>query len=140
LLHITTLKDKHTYRGRNPLDEGSASRRDLYLTTHNTHKRKIFVSLAEFKRPQNHRHQRKSKITLRYIVKMYLRGTGDGFVNWILDTSGKGQCPVANIFKQVLTTRKLISSEAASNTNLQPVVTQTTSLSGTRAKRTSVDT
>jgi len=27
-------------------------------------------------------------------------------VNWILDTSGKGQCSMANIFKQVLTARK----------------------------------
>jgi hypothetical protein len=30
----------HTYKhGRTPLDEGSASRKILYLTTHNTHKR-----------------------------------------------------------------------------------------------------
>jgi hypothetical protein len=29
---------RHTTLGRTPLDEGSARRRDLYLTTHNTHK------------------------------------------------------------------------------------------------------
>ena len=34
----------HTPRitvGRTPLDEGSARRRDLYLTTHDTHNRQI---------------------------------------------------------------------------------------------------
>ena len=39
LLHLITLKDTHTHThtlGRIPLDEGSARRRDLYLTTHNT--------------------------------------------------------------------------------------------------------
>jgi hypothetical protein len=30
---------RHTTLGRTPLDEWSARRRDLYLTTHNTHKR-----------------------------------------------------------------------------------------------------
>ena len=38
----------YTTVGRTPLDEGSACRRDLYLTTHNTHKRKTFVYPAEF--------------------------------------------------------------------------------------------
>jgi hypothetical protein len=33
---------RHTTLGRTPLDEGSARRRDLYLTTHNTHKRFFF--------------------------------------------------------------------------------------------------
>jgi hypothetical protein len=36
--HSTT----HTF-GRIPLDEGSARHRDLYLTTHNTHKRLTFM-------------------------------------------------------------------------------------------------
>jgi hypothetical protein len=31
--------DRHTTVGRTPLDEGSARRRGLYLTTHNTHNR-----------------------------------------------------------------------------------------------------
>ena len=36
----------HTTFGRTPLDEGSAHRRDLYLTTHNTHKTQTFMLLA----------------------------------------------------------------------------------------------
>jgi hypothetical protein len=32
-----TIKLRHTTLGRTPLEEGSARRRDLYLTTHNTH-------------------------------------------------------------------------------------------------------
>ena len=42
----------HTQRritvGRTPLDEWSARRRDLYLTTHNTHNRQISVSQVGF--------------------------------------------------------------------------------------------
>jgi len=34
----------HTTLGRTPLDDGSALRKDLYLTTHNTHKRQISMS------------------------------------------------------------------------------------------------
>jgi hypothetical protein len=34
-----TITLRHTTLGRTPLDEWSARRRDLYLTTHNTHKR-----------------------------------------------------------------------------------------------------
>ena len=41
--HTTT----HTC-GRTPLDEWSARRRDLYLTTHNTHNRKISVPPVRF--------------------------------------------------------------------------------------------
>ena len=40
-LHTHTHTHTHTYTphfGRNPLDEWSIRRRDLYLTTHNTHK------------------------------------------------------------------------------------------------------
>jgi hypothetical protein len=32
---------RHTTLSRTPLDEGQARRRDLYLTTHNTHNRQI---------------------------------------------------------------------------------------------------
>ena len=35
--------------GRTTLDEGSARRRDLYLTTHNTHKRQTSMHPAGFK-------------------------------------------------------------------------------------------
>jgi hypothetical protein len=34
-----TITLRHTTLGRTPLDEGSARRRDFYLTTHNTHNR-----------------------------------------------------------------------------------------------------
>jgi hypothetical protein len=38
----------HNTVGRTPLDEWSARRRDLYLTTHNTHNRQTPTSPAEF--------------------------------------------------------------------------------------------
>jgi len=37
-----------TTLGRTPLDEWSARRRDLYLTTHNTHNRQSSISPAVF--------------------------------------------------------------------------------------------
>ena len=39
---------RHTTLGRTPLGEWSARRRDLYLTTHNTHKRQTSMLLAGF--------------------------------------------------------------------------------------------
>jgi len=55
------MKFRHATLGRTPLDEWSARRRDLYLTTHNTHKRQIFMPPTGFKttmsaaeRPQTH--------------------------------------------------------------------------------------
>jgi len=42
----TTLR--HTALGRTPLDELSARRRDLYLTTHNTHNRQTSMPPAGF--------------------------------------------------------------------------------------------
>ena len=51
----------HTTVGTTPLDEGSARRRDLYLTAHNTHNREASMSPARFNpanpandRPQTH--------------------------------------------------------------------------------------
>jgi hypothetical protein len=44
--HLVTLR--HTTLGKTPLDEGSARRRDLYLTTHNTHKRQTSMPPAGF--------------------------------------------------------------------------------------------
>jgi hypothetical protein len=51
----------HTTLGRTPLDEWSARRRDLYLTTHNSHNRQISMPSAVFEpatptseRPQAH--------------------------------------------------------------------------------------
>jgi hypothetical protein len=37
-----------SWLGRDPLDEASACRRDLYLTTHNTHNRQAFITQAGF--------------------------------------------------------------------------------------------
>ena len=65
LLHLITTNDTHTHThthtGRVPLDEGSGRRRDLYPTTHNTHKKQISIPLERFEpeipaseRPQTH--------------------------------------------------------------------------------------
>jgi len=64
-LHCRLLRsDTHTYThtlGRTPLDERSARRRDLYLTTNNSHKRQIYMPSPGFEpaipasdRPQTH--------------------------------------------------------------------------------------
>jgi hypothetical protein len=39
---------RHTTVGRTPLDDGPARHRDLYLTTHNTHKRQISMPPVGF--------------------------------------------------------------------------------------------
>jgi hypothetical protein len=56
-----TITLRHTTSGRTPLDEWSARRRDLYLTTHNTDKRQTSMPAAGFEptirtseRPQTH--------------------------------------------------------------------------------------
>jgi len=43
LLPLVTLNDIQTV-GKSPLDEGSARRRNLYLTTHNTHNRQPIMA------------------------------------------------------------------------------------------------
>jgi hypothetical protein len=54
LLHLITLNDththihKHTHTLGRPLDEGSARRNDLYLTTHNTHKNQTSMPPSGF--------------------------------------------------------------------------------------------
>ena len=60
-LHSHTHTLTHTTFGRTPLDELSARRRDLYLTTHNTHNRETSMPLEGFEpatpaneRPQTH--------------------------------------------------------------------------------------
>jgi hypothetical protein len=60
LLYLIILSDTNTL-GRTPLYEWSARRRDLYLTTHNTHKIQTAMPPAEFEpvipvseRPQTH--------------------------------------------------------------------------------------
>ena len=50
--HLFLMFLDHTQRsttvGRTPLDEGSARRRDLYLTTHDTHNRQISMPPVGF--------------------------------------------------------------------------------------------
>jgi hypothetical protein len=60
LLHPITLNDTYAL-GKTPLDEGSACRRDIYITTHNIHNRQTSMPSAKFepaipvtKRPQTH--------------------------------------------------------------------------------------
>jgi hypothetical protein len=55
------IRDRHTTLGRTPLEEGSASRRDFYLTKHNIHKRQISIpsagfepAIPELERPQTY--------------------------------------------------------------------------------------
>ena len=43
-----TITLRHTTLGKTPLEEWSARRKGLYLTTHNTHKREAFMPSAEF--------------------------------------------------------------------------------------------
>jgi hypothetical protein len=43
-----TITIRHTTLGRTPLDKWSARRRDIYLTTHNTHNRQTSMSPAGF--------------------------------------------------------------------------------------------
>jgi hypothetical protein len=57
---LNYTQNTHT-SGRNPLDDGSARRRDLYLATHNTHNRQTSMPSAGFvpaiaasDRPQTH--------------------------------------------------------------------------------------
>jgi len=47
-LHLITLGDTHANTGRASLDEWSARRRDLYLTTQNTHKSQTSLPPAGF--------------------------------------------------------------------------------------------
>ena len=45
-----TITPRHTTLGRTPLNEGSAPRRDLYLSKHNTHKKQTSMTPAGFER------------------------------------------------------------------------------------------
>ena len=48
LMRFLDHTQRRTTVGRTPLDEWSDRRRDLYLTTHNTHNRQIFMPPAGF--------------------------------------------------------------------------------------------
>jgi hypothetical protein len=53
---------RHTTFGRKPLDVSSASRRDLYLTTHNTHMRQTPMPRRDLSPQSQHARGRKLKI------------------------------------------------------------------------------
>jgi hypothetical protein len=64
---------RHTTLDRIPLDEWSARRRDLYLTTHNIHKRQTSITSAGFepaipasKQPQTHALDRAANEILQF--------------------------------------------------------------------------
>jgi len=50
-LHLTTLSDSTYALVRTPLHEGSESRREFYLTTHNTHKGLTYMPPGGFRTP-----------------------------------------------------------------------------------------
>jgi hypothetical protein len=76
---------RHTTVGRTPLDEWSARRTDLYLTTHNTHKRQTSMPYAGFeptipvsKRPKTHALDRAATgIGRRHLLSGISLGTFD---------------------------------------------------------------
>jgi hypothetical protein len=79
----------HTTLGRAPLDEGPARRRDLYLTTHNTHKRQTSMPPVRFEptilvseRPQTHALDRTATGIGNNIV-VYLKEIQWGGTDWI---------------------------------------------------------
>jgi len=61
IVEVSRITLRHTTIRRTPLDEWSARRKDLYLTTHNAHKRQTSMSSEGFEplflaseRPQTH--------------------------------------------------------------------------------------
>jgi hypothetical protein len=70
---------RHTTIGRTPLDEGPARRKDLYLTTHNTHKRKTYMLPVGFEptilvseRPKTHALERTWAIIREINIREYI--------------------------------------------------------------------
>jgi len=61
-LRFLDHKQRRTTDGRTPLDEWSARRRDLYLTTHNTHNRQTSMPLVGF---ETHDLRRRTAADLR---------------------------------------------------------------------------
>ena len=108
----------HTQRrstvGRTPLDEWSARRKDLYLTTHNIHNRQTFMPPVGFEptisageRPQTYALDRAATGTSIYIHLHFiiLCGPWENIFlnqNWALDCFPDDKTPLNN-------TRKIIS-------------------------------
>ena len=84
---------RHTTFGRTPLDEWSARRRDLYLTTHNTHNRQISMAPVRFEptisageRPQTYALDRAATGTgitysLEWLICPVVSGKSDSFIS-----------------------------------------------------------
>jgi len=74
----STITLRHTTLGRTPLDEGSARCRDLYLTTHNIHKRQppMFGSEVFEQQFQQTRGRRPTPYTARPLGLAVMNFTG----------------------------------------------------------------
>jgi hypothetical protein len=66
-----TITLRHTTLGRTPLDEGSARRRDLYVTTYNTHKRQTSVTYGRIRK-----HNVSKRATADPLLDRAATGTG----------------------------------------------------------------
>ena len=101
LLVLEAFRDhtqRHTTFGRTPLEEWSARRRNLYLTTHNTHNRQTSMSPAGFEptisageRPQTYALDRAATGTgyqYRYYYQNYYHHILNCFL-WITVCSAK---------------------------------------------------
>jgi len=71
ILRFIDYAQRRTTVGKTPLDEGSACSRDIYLTTHNTHKRQTFMSPARFEPAVP-----SSEWTQTYVLGRAATGTG----------------------------------------------------------------
>jgi hypothetical protein len=68
---------RHTTLGRTPLDEWSARRKDLYLTTHNTHERQTSMTPAGFEPTIPTRERPQTQIFSSLLCQMFLPITQD---------------------------------------------------------------
>jgi hypothetical protein len=98
---FTITHIRHTTLGRTPLDEWSARRRDLYLTTHNTHKRQTSMPPVGFEpaipareQPQTH------ALDLTYWVDPSARSARSKLTNHI-HMAGNYKVKLLTAFKSV---------------------------------------
>jgi hypothetical protein len=120
-----TITLKHATLGRSPLDEWSARRRDVYLTTHNTHKRQTSMPQTGFeptipasKRLQTHTLDRgplgsgASWLYIQNVTMKYINLTGGGWLLWQWDESF-GCIKVKQFFDQ-LNAYHILNKDSAS--------------------------
>ena len=81
--HLFLMFLDHTQRrttvGRTPLDEGSARRRDLFLTTHDTHNRQISMPPVGFEFTIS-----AGERPYRVIIRPSLYATQLSNINWFI--------------------------------------------------------